>query len=386
MSADWRLDDAHLICGHQKDYPNYAGALLGLCLKVGEANFAIMAALDAAHNAALGRPSLAPVPTKPVPGKCIMITGHDMVDLRHLLEQTEGTGINVYTHGEMIPAFAYPELRKHKHLVANFGTSWRNQRKEFPDFPGPVLFSTNCVMPPKESYKGRLFTTGRVGWPGCTYVADHNFAPVIKSARNCEGFTEESVEKWAGEKELLVGAMHEEVLKHADTIVDLIKEGKMKHIFFIGGCDGSTPGRNYFSDLAEKVPDDCLILTGACGRYRINKLKNYGDIEGLPRLLDVGQCNDIFSAVKIAVALSEATGLAVNELPLSLVVSWFEQKAVVVLLTLLYLGIRNIRLGPSLPRFISPEALAILSDKFALKPTNNKDAQADLDAMLAGET
>ncbi|KAG9392231.1 hydroxylamine reductase [Carpediemonas membranifera] len=360
-------------------------ALLGLTLKVGEANFGIMAALDKAHNAALGQPSFAPVNTRPVEGKCILITGHDMDDLHKLLEQCEARGVNVFTHGEMIPAHAYPALRKYKCLVGNYGTSWRNQRKEFPLFPGPVLFTTNCIMPPREDYKHRVFTTGRVGFPGLTHVANGEFESVIAAALEAPGYTKADVEAANAESPLLVGAMHAEVLSHAGKVLELISAGKLRHIFFIGGCDGSTPGRNYFSDLAEAIPDDCLILTGACGRFRINRVKDYGDIEGIPRLLDVGQCNDVFSAIKIAVALSEATGLAVNDLPLSLCVSWFEQKAVAVLLTLLHLGIRNIRLGPSLPRFLTPDALAVLADKFALKPTNNKDAKGDLADMLAGE-
>ncbi|MCK4960570.1 MAG: hydroxylamine reductase, partial [Planctomycetes bacterium] len=276
-------------------------------------------------------------------------------------------------HGEMLPAHGYPELRKFDHLVGNYGTAWQNQRTEFDAFSGPVLITTNCVMLPKDSYKDRLFTCGIAGVAGVKHIEDHDFSELIEMALSAPPLTD------SDQGTLSTGFHYAAVLGLADKIVAAVKAGKIRHFFFIGGCDGAKPGRNYFTELAEKVPDDCVILTAACGKYRINA-RDYGDIDGIPRLLDTGQCNDCYSVVKIAVALAEAFDCGVNDLPLSLVVSWYEQKAVAILLTLLHLGVENIRLGPSLPAFITPNVLNVLVEKFAIKPTGNVDE--DLAAML----
>jgi hydroxylamine reductase len=333
-----------------------------------------MALLDAAHTGAYGNPAPRPVLVTPVKGKAILVSGHDLKDLEELLQQTAGKGINVYTHGEMLPAHAYPGLKKFKHLVGNYGGAWQEQQRDLDQFPGAMLFTTNCLMRPQTSYKGRLFTSGPTGWPGVTHIADRNFAPVIKAALAAEGFKSD-----APAKTILTGFAHEAVMGVAGAVIDAVNKGAVKHFFLIGGCDGAKPGRNYYTDFAQAVPKDCVILTLACGKYRFNKL-DFGDIGGIPRLLDVGQCNDAYSAVQIALALAKAFNTDVNGLPLSLILSWYEQKAVAILLTLLHLGIRNIRLGPSLPAFVTPPVLSILAEKFAIKPITT--VQEDLRAIL----
>ena len=350
-------------------------ALLGWALKTGELNLKVMALLDAANTGVYGHPEPTQVRVTPIRGKCIVVSGHDLKDLDELLRQTEGKGINVYTHGEMLPCHAYPGLKKYKHLVGNYGGAWQDQRNEFDEFPGAVLMTTNCIQKPKETYAGRIFTSGLVAWPGVRHIGpDRDFTPVIEAALAAPGFTED-----APAKTITVGFGHNAVLGVADKVIAAVKNGQIRHFFLIGGCDGAKSGRNYYTELAQKVPQDCVILTLACGKYRFNKL-DFGAIDGIPRLLDIGQCNDAYSAVKIAVALAEAFKCDVNQLPLSLVLSWYEQKAVAILLTLLHLGIKNIRLGPSLPAFVTPSALSVLVDKFAIAPITTPEA--DLAAIL----
>ncbi|MCD6304602.1 MAG: hydroxylamine reductase, partial [Planctomycetes bacterium] len=354
--------------------------LLAAVLRCGEMNLKVMELLDAANTGAYGQPVPTAVRVTPVAGKCILVSGHDLKDLEMLLEQTAGKGINVYTHGEMLPAHGYPELKKHGHLVGNYGGAWQEQRKEFDEFPGAILMTTNCIQKPKESYKGRIFTTGLVAWPGVVHIpadedGNKDFSPVIAAAQAAEGFAED-----AEKKTILVGFGHDAVLGQAGKIIEAVKAGKIRHFFLIGGCDGAKPGRSYYTDLARAVPDDCVILTLACGKYRFNKL-DFGEIDGIPRLLDIGQCNDAYSAIRIASALAEAFDCGVNDLPLSMVISWYEQKAVCILLTLLHLGIRGIRLGPTLPAFVSEAVLNVLVEKFDLKPITTP--QEDLAAMLA---
>ncbi len=348
--------------------------LTGMALKVGEVNLRVMELLDEANTGTYGHPEPTGVRTTPVKGKAILVSGHDLKDLELLLQQTEGKGINIYTHGEMLPCHAYPELKKFDHLVANYGGAWQDQRKEFDAFPGAVLMTTNCIQKPRESYKGRIFTTGLVAWPGVTHVSNDDFSPVIEAALASEGFTEDTEEK-----SITVGFGHNAVLGVADTVIDAVKTGAIRHFFLVGGCDGAKPGRNYYTEFAEKAPEDTVILTLACGKFRFNHL-DLGTIGGIPRLLDVGQCNDAYSAIKIATALADAFETDVNSLPLSLILSWYEQKAVCILLTLLHLGITNIKLGPSLPAFVTPAVLQVLVDTFQIAPIGTVDE--DLQEIL----
>ncbi len=350
-------------------------ALFDWVMKTGELNLTVMGLLDAANTSVYGHPEPTTVRVTPVRGKCIVVSGHDLKDLDALLKQTEGKGINVYTHGEMLPCHAYPGLKKYKHLVGNYGGAWQDQRKEFDEFPGAILMTTNCIQKPKESYIGRIFTCGLVAWPGVRHIGtDRDFSPVIEAALAADGFATD-----APEKSITVGFGHHAVLGVADKIVAAVKAGQIRHFFLVGGCDGAKSGRNYYTEFAQKVPKDCVILTLACGKYRFNKLP-FGDIGGIPRLLDVGQCNDAFSAIQIATALADAFKCEVNQLPLSFVISWYEQKAVAILLTLLFLGIKNIRLGPTLPAFITPPVLDLLVEKFNIAPITTPEA--DLKAML----
>ena len=346
---------------------------LELVLKAGEMNLRVMEMLNNANTEKFGNPTPVTVPTGTKAGPGIIVTGHDLLDLYELLKQTEGKGINIYTHGEMLPAHGYPELRKFKHLVGNYGTAWQNQRTEFDQFSGPVLVTTNCIMIPKDSYKDRIFTCGIAGAAGVQHIKGHDFTSVIEKALSQPPLEENP------RGTLSTGFHYLAVLGMADKIVEAVKAGKIKHFFFIGGCDGAKPGRNYFTELAEKVPDDCVILTAACGKYRINT-RDYGTIDGIPRLIDTGQCNDCYSVIKIALALAEAFNCSVNDLPLSLVVSWYEQKAVAILFTLLHLGIKNIRLGPTLPAFVSPNVLNVLVEKYNIMPIGKVDE--DLAEML----
>lgn len=354
--------------------------LVPMCLRCGEMNLKVMELLDKANTEAYGHPVPTQVRIEPKKGKAIVISGHDLKDLEELLKQTEGKGINIYTHGEMLPTHAYPALKKYPHLVGNYGGAWQNQREEFEKFPGAILMTTNCIQKPKDSYKDRIFTTGLVAWPGVVHIADKNFAPVIEAALKAEGFAEDGPDK-----SITVGFGRNAVMGVAGAVIDAVKSGAIKHFFLIGGCDGAKPGRNYYTEFAESLPKDTVILTLACGKYRFNKL-DFGTIGGIPRLLDIGQCNDAYSAVQIAVALSKAFNCGVNELPLSLIISWYEQKAVAILLTLLHLGLRNIRLGPSLPAFVSPAVLNVLVDKFNImaSTTAEEDIKAILGATKAG--
>ncbi len=355
--------------------------LLNLNMEFGKVNFKCMELLDTANTSTYGNPKPTEVLITKKKGPFIIVSGHDLKDLKTLLEQTEGKGINIYTHSEMLPAHGYPELKKHKHLVGNFGGAWQDQQNEFDGIPGCILMTTNCLQKPRDSYKDRLFTTSIVGWPDSPHIADEDgnngvkdFTPIIEKALQLGGFTEDEPEK-----KILVGFGHHATLSYADKIIEAVKNGDIKHFFLIGGCDGARPGRNYYTEFAEKTPKDTIILTLACGKYRFNK-KDFGTIGELPRLLDVGQCNDSYSAIKIALALADAFNCGVNELPLSLILSWYEQKAVGILLTLLYLGIKDIRLGPTLPAFVSPNVLQVLVDKFELKPISTPDE--DLQTIL----
>ena len=350
-------------------------ALVAMAMKCGQVNLTVMELLDGANTGAYGHPEPTSVRVTPIKGKAILVSGHDLKDLAELLKQTEGKGINIYTHGEMLPALAYPELKKYKHLAGNYGGAWQDQRKEFDEFPGAILMTTNCIQRPKESYIGRIFTCGLVAWPGVTHIENQDFSPVIEAALDAPGFIED-----APEKKITVGFGHNAVMSVADKVIEAVKAGQIKHFFLIGGCDGAKPGRNYYTDFAKAVPDNCVILTLACGKYRFNKL-DFGDIGGIPRLLDIGQCNDAYSAIQIAVALAGAFECGVNDLPLSMVLSWYEQKAVCILLTLLYLGITNIKLGPSLPAFIGPNVLNVLVEKFNIGPVGN--VEEDMAEMLA---
>jgi hydroxylamine reductase len=352
-----------------------ADELVALCLRCGQVNLKVMALLDKAHTTTYGHPVPTPVRIEPLKGKAILVSGHDLKDLEDLLKQTAGKGINVYTHGEMLPAHGYPALKKYPHLAGNYGGAWQDQAEEFDAFPGAILMTTNCIQRPRDTYKARIFTSGLVAWPGVRHIANHDFSPVIAAAQAAPGFAQDG-----SAKTILVGFGHQSVLAVAGKVIDAVKSGALKRFFLIGGCDGARTGRNYFTELAEAVPKDCAILTLACGKFRFNKLE-FGDIGGIPRLLDIGQCNDAYSAVQIAVALANAFGTDVNGLPLSLVISWYEQKAVAVLLTLLSLGIKNIRLGPTLPMFVTPSTLGVLVEKFGIKPIGS--VTEDLKAMLA---
>jgi len=354
--------------------PTRIESLLAYALECGKINLKAMELLDAANTETYGHPEPTKVRVTPVKGKCVVVSGHDLKDLEDLLKQTQGKGINVYTHGEMLPCNAYPRLKRYKHLVGNYGGAWQNQRDEFDKFPGAILMTTNCLQKPKDSYKNRIFTAGVVGWPGVAHIADRDFTPVIEAALASPGFGEDAPEKF-----ITIGFARNAVMGVAGKVVETVKAGQIRHFFLVGGCDGAKPGRNYYTEFAEKVPRDCVILTLACGKYRFNKL-DFGSIDGIPRLLDCGQCNDAYSAIQIAVALAGAFKCEVNDLPLSLVLSWYEQKAVAILLTLLYLGIKNIRLGPSLPAFVNPNVLKVLVDKYNIKPIGNVDE--DLAQML----
>ncbi|BBL72716.1 hydroxylamine reductase [Methylogaea oryzae] len=354
--------------------PADMNALLERAMALGQLNLQVMEMLDGANTGTFGAPEPSAVRVTPVKGKAILVSGHDLKDLVNLLEQTKDTGINIYTHGEMLPAHGYPKLKAYPHLAGNYGGAWQDQQTEFADFPGAILMTSNCIIEPRPQYRQRIFTAGPVGWPGVRHIADGNFAPVIEAAKALPGFKED-----VAEKTITVGFGHDAVLGVADKVIDAVKAGAIRHFFLIGGCDGAAPGRNYYTEFAEKAPQDSVILTLGCNKYRFNQ-HDFGDIGGIPRLLDIGQCNDSYSAIKIATALAGAFECGVNDLPLSLIVSWFEQKAAAVLLTLLSLGIRNIRLGPTLPAFLTPALVQALVDQFGLQPIT--DAQSDIDAAL----
>lgn len=351
--------------------------LVAAALKCGEVNIRAMQLLDEGNTGTYGHPVPTPVPLGAKAGKAILITGHDLKDLQLLLEQTKGKGINIYTHGEMLPCHAYPELKKHDHFYGHYGTAWQNQQKEMDVFPGAILFTTNCIQKPRDSYKDNVFTTGLVGWPDVNHIGeDKDFTPVIERALALPGFAADE-----DKDEVLTGFARNAVLGVADKVIEGVKAGAIKHFFLVGGCDGAKPGRNYYTDFVEQAPADTVILTLACGKFRFFD-KKIGDIGGIPRLLDVGQCNDAYSAIQIAAALADAFDCGLNDLPLSMILSWYEQKACVILLSLFSLGIKDIRLGPSLPAFITPNVLNVLVENFAIKPIA-ETAQEDLQAILA---
>jgi hydroxylamine reductase len=351
------------------------GELLGTALKVGELNYRVMELLDSVHTQTFGHPEPSSFRIQPKKGKAILVSGHDLGDLWALLEQTKDLGINVYTHGEMLPAHGYPKLKSYSHLAGNYGGAWVDQADEFDAFPGAILMTSNCIQQPKTDYFNRIFTAGAVEWPGVPHISDRDYAPVIAAALEAPGFTEDG-----SDEQIMTGFGHNAVLGVADKVIDAVKTGAIKRFFVIGGCDGARSGRSYYTELAESLPKDCVIMTLACGKFRFNKLE-FGTIGGIPRLLDMGQCNDTYSAVQVALALAKAFECGVNDLPLSMVLSWYEQKAVAVLLTLLHLGVKNIRIGPTLPAFLSPAVIGLLNEKFNLMPITT--AEADLAAMLA---
>ncbi|WP_199534060.1 hydroxylamine reductase [Romboutsia weinsteinii] len=346
--------------------------LIRWTMRTGDMSVAVMQKLDEANTTVYKNPSPHKVNVHLKKGPFIVVSGHDLKDLQMILEQTEGKGINIYTHGEMIPCHGYPELKKYSHLVGNFGGAWQDQQKEFDNIPGCILMTTNCLMRPRDSYKDRIFSTSVVGWDGVKHIGKNeegkkDFSEIISKALELGGYKEDQEPH-----EILVGFGHHATLSHADTIVNAVKEGKLRHFFLIGGCDGARPGRNYYTEFAKKVPEDCVILTLACGKYRFNKLE-FGEVAGLPRLLDIGQCNDAYSAVRIATALADAFDTDVNGLPISIILSWYEQKAVADLLALLSLGINGIYLGPTLPAFLSPNVLQYLVDTFNIRPISTPD-------------
>jgi hydroxylamine reductase len=347
--------------------PSDPEALLGKALEVGNLNLKVMELLDAGNVGKFGTPEPSAVSVTPVAGKAILVSGHDMADLAALLEQTKGTGVNVYTHGEMLPAHSYPEFKKYDHLVGNYGHAWQDQQTEFADFPGAILMTSNCIIEPRPTYRQRIFTAGPVGWPGVRHIENHDFKTLIQAAKALPGFAADEAEKT-----ITIGFGRDAVLGVADKVIDAVKSGAIKHFFLVGGCDGADTGRNYYTDFVEQTPPDSVILTLGCAKYRFND-QELGDIGGIPRLLDMGQCNDSYSAIQVASALANAFECEVNELPLSLVISWFEQKAAAVLLTLLALGLKGIRLGPTLPAFITPPVLNQLVEAFDIKPVGTPE-------------
>lgn len=355
--------------------PRDVDTLLNNAMGIGKMNFNVMAILDAGETQAYGDPQPTAVNVRPVAGKAILISGHDLKDLQMLLEQTEGTGVNIYTHGEMLPAHGYPELKRYSHLVGNYGSGWQNQQTEFAKFPGPILMTSNCIIDPNVgNYGDRIWTRSIVGWPGVNHLEGDDFKQVIDQALSLAGFPYNELEHL-----ITVGFGRQTLLNAADTVIDLVATKKLRHVFLVGGCDGSRTERSYFTDFARSVPQDCIIMTLACGKYRFNKL-DFGTLEGLPRLLDVGQCNDAYSAIMLAVRLSEKLGCTVNDLPLSLVLSWFEQKAIVILLTLLSLGVKNIYTGPTAPGFLTDNLMGILYEKFGMRPITT--VEQDMNEIL----
>lgn len=379
LMLNHQSDEVHLEMARLLNYltsqPTDLEDLLQKALEVGQLNLKVMALLDQANTESFGAQQVTQVRTTPIEGKAILVSGHDLHDLKVLLEQTQGKGINVYTHGEMLPAHAYPQLKAYPHLVGNYGSAWQNQQQEFAAFPGPIVMTSNCIIEPQASYRQRIFTAGPVGWAGLRHIQNGNFAPVIQVAQAMSGF-----KTTEPEQVVTVGFGRHTLFGAAETVINAVKQGAIKHFFLIGGCDGAVPGRNYYTELAEQTPADTVVMTLGCGKYRFNK-HEFGTIGGLPRLLDIGQCNDAYSAIEIAKALAGAFNCSVNELPLSLMISWFEQKATAVLLSLLALNVQNIHLGPTLPVYLTPNLLAILQERFKLKA--NSTASADLAAALS---
>jgi len=347
---------------------------VGLVLECGRVNLRVMEILDAANTGAYGHPVPTKVPLGAKKGHAILVSGHDLKDMEEVLKQSEGKGIYVYTHGEMLPTHAYPGLKKYPHFYGHFGSAWQNQIREFPKFPGAILLTTNCLMRVQQAYQDNIFTRGPVGWPGVHHFDSRDFTPLIQKALSMPGFTADT-----DGKSVMTGFAHETVMGVAGKVIEAVKGKQIRHFFLVAGCDGAKPGRNYYTEFVEKVPRDCVVLTLACGKFRFFD-KDLGDIGGIPRLLDVGQCNDAYSAIQIALALAKAFNVGVNDLPLSMILSWYEQKAVAILLTLLYLGIKNMRLGPSLPAFLTPNVLDLLVKNYDIKPITAPDE--DLKAIL----
>ncbi|MGN5064087.1 hydroxylamine reductase [Aeromonas sp. 6P] len=376
QQSDEVAAEFHRIMSWLSTDPSEMGRLFNCAMEIGQLNFKIMEMLDLGETSAFGHPEPTQVRVTPIPGKCILVSGHDMMDLKLILEQTKGTGINVYTHGEMLPALAYPFFKQYPHLVGNYGSAWQNQQKEFANFPGAVVMTSNCIIDPNVgNYSDRIFTRSIVGWPGVTHLEGDDFSAVITKAQALEGFKHTELEHF-----ITIGFARNALMQAAPAVIDKVKAGEISHFFLVGGCDGDKAERAYFTEFAKAAPQDSLLLTLGCGKYKFNKL-DFGDIGGIPRLLDVGQCNDAYSAIQLALALSEAFECGVNDLPLTLVLSWFEQKAIVILLTLLSLGVKDIRTGPTAPAFLTPALLKVLEEQFGLKGTTT--AEADLAEILA---
>lgn len=376
QQSDEVTAEFHRIMSWLSTDPSEMGRLFNCAMEIGQLNFKIMEMLDLGETSAFGHPEPTRVRVTPIPGKCILVSGHDMMDLKLILEQTKGTGINVYTHGEMLPALAYPFFKQYPHLVGNYGSAWQNQQKEFANFPGAVVMTSNCIIDPNVgNYSDRIFTRSIVGWPGVTHLEGDDFSAVIAKAQALEGFKHTELEHF-----ITIGFARNALMQAAPAVIEKVKAGEISHFFLVGGCDGDKAERAYFTEFAKAAPRDSLLLTLGCGKYKFNKL-DFGDIGGIPRLLDVGQCNDAYSAIQLALALSEAFKCGVNDLPLTLVLSWFEQKAIVILLTLLALGVKDIRTGPTAPAFLTPALLKVLEEQFGLKGTTT--AEADLAEILA---
>ncbi|MDM5136193.1 hydroxylamine reductase [Aeromonas salmonicida] len=366
----------HRIMSWLSTDPSELDPLFKCAMEIGLLNFRVMEMLDLGETSAFGHPEPTQARVTPVPGKCILVSGHDMMDLKLILEQTAGTGINVYTHGEMLPALAYPFFKQYPHLVGNYGSAWQNQQKEFANFPGAVVMTSNCIIDPNVGdYSDRIFTRSIVGWPGVTHLEGDDFSAVVAKALSLDGFKHTELEHF-----ITIGFARNALMQAAPAVVEKVKAGEISHFFLVGGCDGDKAERAYFTEFAKAAPKDSLLLTLGCGKYKFNKL-DFGNIGGIPRLLDVGQCNDAYSAIQLALALSEAFECGVNDLPLTLVLSWFEQKAIVILLTLLALGVKDIRTGPTAPAFLTPALLKVLEEQFGLKGTTT--AEADLAEILA---
>lgn len=366
----------HQIFAWLANDPEDLSELLNCSMAIGSMNYKVMAMLDLGETEKFGHPAPNKVNVKPVAGKAILVSGHDLCDLEMILQQTEGKGINVYTNGEMLPAHGYPGLNKYPHLIGNYGSAWQNQQSEFAAFPGPIVMTSNCLIDPNVgNYADRIFTRSIVGYPGVSHIEGNDFSQVINCALSMEGFKYSEIPH-----EITVGFARNALMNAAPAVIEQVKAGNIRHFFLVGGCDGDKAERSYYTELTKAIPEDCLILTLACGKFKFNKL-NFGEINGIPRLLDVGQCNDSYSAIQLALALAEAFGCGVNELPLNLVLSWFEQKAIVVLLTLLSLGVKNIRVGPTAPAFLTENLLNELNEQFGL--TLITDVATDLQTMLA---
>ena len=376
QQSDEVAAEFHRIMSWLSTDPSEMGRLFSCAMEIGQLNFKIMEMLDLGETSAFGHPEPTRVRVTPIPGKCILVSGHDMMDLKLILEQTKGTGIHVYTHGEMLPALAYPFFKQYPHLVGNYGSAWQNQQKEFANFPGAVVMTSNCIIDPNVgNYSDRIFTRSIVGWPGVPHLEGDDFSAVIAKAQALEGFKHTELEHF-----ITIGFARNALMQAAPAVIEKVKAGEISHFFLVGGCDGDKAERAYFTEFAKAAPRDSLLLTLGCGKYKFNKL-DFGDIGGIPRLLDVGQCNDAYSAIQLALALSEAFECGVNDLPLTLVLSWFEQKAIVILLTLLSLGVKDIRTGPTAPAFLTPALLKVLEEQFGLKGTTT--AEADLAEILA---